>query len=109
MKEQIIAGIVRELENLSSEKLKDFYYAVDLYADDYDDDSIGALILKWDQLGYGDFNDIFPLTARLAAKLESINDGIERPREVYEGVISLAKDALKEVNNFLKSQHHTKI
>ena len=103
MKNQIIDGIVKELENLSSERLNDFYYAIDLYADDYDDDSIRALILKWNQSNYGNFNEMFPVTAKLVEELKDVNDGAERPREVYAGIVSLAKDALKEMKEYLKS------
>lgn len=105
MKRQIIDGIKKELENLSSEKLKDFYYALDQYADDYDDSSIRALIFKWNQLGYGDFDNTFPVTAKLVTKLKSMYDGVERPKEVYESIISLAKDALKEVDDYIGSQN----
>lgn len=100
MKERIIAGIKKELENLSSEKSKDFYYTLDQYTDDYDDNSIRALIFKWDQLGCGDFDNTFPVTAKLVAELKSIYDGIERPREVYEDIISLAKKALEEIKEY---------
>ena len=99
-KQEVLDGIAKELENLTSEKSKDFYYAIDLYADDYDEDSIRALILKWEQLGYGDFDSLFPVTAKLVAKLKSVNDGIERPREVYTDIIASAKDALEEVRRY---------
>jgi len=102
-KRDIIKEIIDELENLSYERLKDFYYAIDLYADDYDDDSIRALILKWNQSNYGNFNEMFPVTAKLVEELKGVNDGVERPREVYAGIISLAKDALKEMKDYLKS------
>ncbi|MBR5939568.1 hypothetical protein IKZ77_03450 [Candidatus Saccharibacteria bacterium] len=100
MKERIITGIKKELENLSSEKSKDFYYALDQYTDDYDNNSIRALIFKWDQLGYGDFDNTFPVTAKLVTELKSIYDGIERSREVYEDIISLAKNALEEIKEY---------
>lgn len=99
-KREVLDGIVKELENLASEKLKDFYYAIDLYADDYDEDSIRALILKWKQSGYGNFDEIFPVTANVVTKLEQVNDGVERPREVYADIIASAKDALKEVREY---------
>lgn len=99
-KREVLDGIVKELENLASEKLKDFYYAIDLYADDYDEDSIRALILKWEQSGYGNFDEIFPVTANVVTKLEQVNDGVERPREVYANIIASAKDALKEVREY---------
>lgn len=46
-KQEILNGISKELGSLSSENPRDFYYAVDCYADNYDEDSIGALIYKW--------------------------------------------------------------
>ncbi len=101
MKEQILDGIAKELKNLSSEKSRDFYYAIHQYADDYDDDSIRALILAWNQLGYGDFDNTFPVTAKLVVELKSVYDGVERPREVYEGIISLAKKASSEIQNYI--------
>ena len=102
-KQEVLDGIAKELENLASEKSKDFYYATDLYADDYDEDSIRALILKWEQLGYGDFGTLFPITARVVAELESVDDGVERSREVYAGIIASAKDALREVKEYKTS------
>ena len=98
-KQEILTGISKELESLSSEKPRDFYFAVDCYADDYDEDSIGALIYKWEQLGFGDFKKKFPITSRLYAQLENMNNGIERSREEYAAIISLAKDALAEIQN----------
>lgn len=73
---------------------------MDCYADNYDEDSIGALIYKWEQLGFGDFKKKFPITSRLFIQLENMNDGIERPREDYVAIISLAKDALAEIEGF---------
>lgn len=99
-KREVLDGIAKELENLASEKLKDFYYAIDLYADDYDKDSVRALILKWEQSGYGNFDEIFPVTVNVVTKLEQVNDGVERPREVYADIIASAKDALKEVREY---------
>ena len=98
-KQEILTGISKELESLSSEKPRDFYFAVDCYADDYDEDSIRALILKWNQSGYKDFNELFPITAELVLELKKANDGIERSREEYAALISLAKDALTEIQN----------
>lgn len=102
-KQTIIDGIIKALEILSSETPRDFYYYIDSYVDDYYEDSICALILKWDQLGYGDFDEMFPVTAKLVAELTSMWDGIERSREVYAGIISMAKDALKEVKEYKES------
>ena len=102
-RQTIIDGIIKELEILSSETPRDFYYSIDSYVDDYYEDSICALILKWDQLDYGDFDEMFPVTAKLVAELTSMWDGIERPREVYAGIISMAKDALKEVKEYKES------
>lgn len=98
-KQEILTGISKELESLSSEKPRDFYFAVDCYADDYDEDSIGALIYKWEQLGFGDFKKKFPITSGLYVQLENMNNGIERSREEYAALISLAKDALTEIQN----------
>ena len=71
-RQTIIDGIIKELEILSSETPRDFYYSIDSYVDDYYEDSICALILKWDQLGYGDFDEMFPVTAKLVAELTSM-------------------------------------
>lgn len=58
-KQEILNGISRELEGLSLENPRDFYFGIDCYADNYDEDSIGALIYKWEQLGFGDFKKNF--------------------------------------------------
>ncbi len=100
MKKQIIDGIIKELEILSSENPRDFFYSIESYIDTYYEDSICSLILKWGQLGYGDFDTLFPITAGVVAKLESVNDGVERPREFYAEIIASAKDALKEVREY---------
>lgn len=99
-KQEILNGISRELEGLSSENPRNFYFGIDCYADNYDEDSIGALIYKWEQLGFGDFKKKFPITSRLYAQLKNMNDGIERSREEYAAIISLAKDALAEIKDF---------
>ena len=99
-KQEILNGISNELEGLSLENPRDFYFGIDCYADNYDEDSIGALIYKWEQLGFGDFKKKFPITSRLYAQLENMNDGIERSREEYTAIISLAKDALAEIKDF---------
>lgn len=99
-KQEILNRISRELEGLSSENPRDFYFGIDCYADNYDEDSIGALIYKWEQLGFGDFKKKFPITSRLYAQLVNMNNGIERPREEYAVIISLAKDALTEIKDF---------
>lgn len=99
-KQEILNGISRELEGLSSENPRDFYFGIDCYADNYDEDSIGALIYKWEQLGFGDFKKKFPITSRLYLQLKNMNDGIERSREEYAAIISLAKDALAEIKYF---------
>ena len=99
-KQEILNGISKELESLSSETPRELSCAVDCYADNYDEDSIGALIYKWEQLGFGDFKKKFPITSRLFIQLENMNDGIERPREDYVAIISLAKDALAEIEGF---------
>ena len=102
-KQEILNGISRELEGLSSENPRDFYFGIDCYADNYDEDSIGALIYKWEQLGFGDFKKKFPITSRLYVQLKNMNDGIERSREEYTALISLAKDALAEIKSFKAS------
>ena len=99
-KQEILNSISTELEGLSSENPRDFYFGIDCYADDYDEDSIGALIYKWGQLGFGDFKKKFPITSRLYAQLKNMNNGIERPREEYAAIISLAKEALAEIKDF---------
>lgn len=99
-KQEILNGISRELEGLSLENPRDFYFGIDCYADNYDEDSIGALIYKWGQLGFGDFKKKFPITSRLYVQLKNMNDGIERSREEYAAIISLAKDALAEIKDF---------
>lgn len=99
-KQEILNGISRELDGLSSENPRDFYFGIDCYADNYDEDSIGALIYKWEQLGFGDFKKKFPITSRLYVQLKNMNDGIERSREEYAVIISLAKDALAEIKDF---------
>ena len=98
-KQEILNGISRELEGLSSETPRELSCAVDCYADDYDEDSIRALILKWNQSGYKDFNELFPITTKLVLELKKVNNGIERSREEYAALISLAKDALTEIQN----------
>ena len=99
-KQEILNGISNELEGLSLENPRDFYFVIDCYADNYDEDSIGALIYKWEQLGFGDFKKKFPITSRLYVQLENMNNGIERSREEYASIISLAKDALAEIKDF---------
>lgn len=98
-KQEMLNGISRELEGLSLENPRYFYFGIDCYADNYDEDSIGALIYKWEQLGFGDFKKKFPITSRLYLQLKNMNDGIERSREEYAAIISLAKDALAEIQN----------
>lgn len=99
-KQEILNGISRELEGLFSENPRNFYFGIDCYADNYDEDSVGALIYKWEQLGFGDFKKKFPITSRLYLQLKNMNDGIERSREEYAALISLAKDALTEIKDF---------
>lgn len=100
-KQEILKEIADGLGCLITESPQTLRLALDYYIDTYYEDSISALILKWDQLGYGDFGDIFPTTTKLIAKLELINDWIERPRKVYEDIISLAEDALGEIYKFM--------
>lgn len=99
-KQEILNGISKELKSLSSENPRDFCFAIDCYADDYDEDSIRALILKWNQSGNKDFNELFPITAKLVLELKKVNDGIERSKEEYATIISLAEEALAEIQNY---------
>lgn len=102
-KQEILKKIANELEYLSTENPQTFSQMLDYYVDTYYEDSINALILEWNQSGYGNFNDIFPITAKLVAGLESVNDWIDRPREVYADLISLAKQASLEIQNYVES------
>ena len=99
-KREIIKEILNGLECLTKENPRELIFMLDYYEDSYYEDSIIALVLKWEQLGYGDYGSSFPVTAKLVAKLESVNDGVERPREVYADIIALAKDALKEMKEY---------
>ena len=96
----ILNKILKELENISSERPSDFVYSLDGYTDDYDDDNLGAFISKWEKFGFGEFRKDFPLTAELYAELVRIDDGTMRPKAVYAAIISHAKDALIEVKNY---------
>lgn len=96
----ILNMILKELENISSERPGDFVYGIDGYADDYDDDNLGAFISKWEKSGFGEFRKDFPLTTELYAEIVRNNDGIVRPKAVYAAIISHAKDALIEVKNY---------
>ena len=102
-KQEILKEITYGLKCLSAENPRTLNLMLDYYVDTYYEDSFCALILKWDQLGYGDFDEMFPVTAKLVAELTSMWDGIERHREVYAGIISMAKDALKEVKEYKES------
>ena len=99
-KREIIKEIINGLECLTKENPRELILMLDYYEDTYYEDSISALILKWEQLGYGNFDEIFPVTANVVTKLEQVNDGVERPREVYADIIASAKDALKEVREY---------
>ena len=96
----IIKEIIDGLECLTKENPRELIFMLDYYEDSFYEDSISALILKWEESGYGEFSNTFPVTAKLVAKLKSVNDGVERPREVYAEIIALAKDALKEVKEY---------
>mgnify|MGYP000960247463 FL=1 len=96
----ILNMILKELENISSERPGDFVYGIDGYADDYDDDNLGAFISKWEKSGFGEFRKDFPLTTELYAEIVRNNDGIVRPKAVYAAIISHAKDAMIEVKNY---------
>lgn len=96
----ILNKILKELENINSERPSDFIYSLDGYTDDYDDDSLAAFISKWEKSGFGEFRKDFPLTAELYAELVRIDDGTMRLKAVYAAIISHAKDALIEVKNY---------
>lgn len=96
----ILNKILKELENINSERPGDFVYSLDGYADDYDGDNLGAFIYEWEKSGFGEFRKDFPLTDELYAEIVRNNDGIVRPKAVYATIISHAEDALKEVENY---------
>ena len=96
----ILNMILKELENINSERPGDFFYSLDGYADDYDGDNLGAFIYEWEKSGFGEFRKDFPLTNELYAEIVRNNDGIVRPKAVYAAIISHAKDALIEVENY---------
>lgn len=96
----ILNKILKELENINSERPGDFVYSLDGYADDYDGDNLGAFIYEWEKSGFGEFRKDFPLTTELYAEIVRNNDGIVRPKAVYAAIISHAEDALKEVENY---------
>jgi hypothetical protein len=96
----ILNKILKELENINSERPGDFVYSLDGYADDYDGDNLGAFIYEWEKSGFGEFRKDFPLTNELYAEIVRNNDGIVRPKAVYATIISHAEDALKEVENY---------
>jgi len=89
----ILNKILKELENISSERPGDFIGGLDGYADDYDGDNLGAFIYEWEKSGFGEFRKDFPLTTELYAEIVRNNDG-------YAAIISHAKDALIEVENY---------
>lgn len=99
---QTLKRIKSELESLSSERPKEFYYAIDGYDDDYYGDSLGALIYQWNTKNPQKFDQISPLTCELRAVLREANDGVERSVEEYEKIIDLAKQALEEVSTKIK-------
>lgn len=100
----ILNKILKELENISSERPSDFIYSLDGYADDYaddyDGDNLGAFIYEWEKSGFGEFRKDFPLTTELYAEIVRNNDGTIRPKAVYAAIISQAKDAMIEVKNY---------
>lgn len=102
-KQEILKKIANELECLSTENPQTFNQMLDYYVDTYYEDSISALILEWNRSGYGNFDGIFPITTKLVAGLESVNDWIDRPREVYADLISLAKQASLEIQSYAES------
>ena len=96
----ILNMILKELENINSERPGDFFYSLDGYADDYDGDNLGAFIYEWEKSGFGEFRKDFPLTTELYAEIVRNNDGTIRPKAVYAAIISQAKDAMIEVKNY---------
>lgn len=96
----ILNMILKELENINSERPGDFFYSLDGYADDYDGDNLGAFIYEWEKSGFGEFRKDFPLTTELYAEIVRNNDGVVRPKAVYAAIISQAKDAMIEVKNY---------
>ena len=96
----ILNKILKELENISSERPGDFIGGLDGYADDYDGDNLGAFIYEWEKSGFGEFRKDFPLMTELYAEIVRNNDGVVRPKAVYAAIISHAKDALIEVKNY---------
>lgn len=96
----ILNKILKELENINSERPGDFVYSLDGYADDYDGDNLGAFIYEWEKSGFGEFRKDFPLTTELYSEIVRNNDGIVRPKAVYAAIISHAKDALIEVKKY---------
>lgn len=96
----ILNMILKELENINSERPSDFFYSLDGYADDYDGDNLGAFIYEWEKSGFGEFRKDFPLTTELYAEIVRNNDGVVRSKAVYAAIISQAKDAMIEVKNY---------
>lgn len=101
--QDIIYGISKELKNLSTEDTKGFYYKIDIYADDYRNDSIRSLIMRWREAHNGEFENSFPLVWKLVNELIKANDGIERSMEFYSNLIALAKGGLAEIDDFIKN------
>ena len=99
-KKKILKEIEQNLEWLAKENPRDLKLALDYYVDTYYEDSISALILKWDQSGYENFSELFPITTGLVASLESINDWIDRRQEIYADLIGLTKPALSEIQEY---------
>ena len=100
-KQEILKEIADGLECLVAENPRTLKLMLDYYVDTYYEDSISALILKWNQSGYENFDNLFPITAKLVAELDSVNDWIDRPLEVYEDIINLAKKASSEIQNYI--------
>ncbi len=105
MRHKILGQIIEELKRISSENPRDFFYAIDCYADDYDDDSLRALIYQWNKTESERFDLLFPTTSKLVSELITANDGIERERNFYMGLIDLAKQSLSEIQNYNPDKH----
>ena len=99
-KNKILKEIEHNLECLMKENPRDLKLMLDYYIDTYYEDSISALILKWNQAGYEAFSDLFPITTGLVAGLKSINDWVERGQEIQANLLGLAGPALLEIQEY---------
>lgn len=103
---EILEGITSELISLTYTNPRELSYKIDCYADDYDDDSLRALIYQWEKSGYGNFAEQFPLVSQVVADLRRMNDGVDREREEYVQLIERAGEANLEVRDVLNKQSY---